>query len=361
MKKVTFFLLTTLIAVLLLTSCRPPELEGAFVDFNAKRYDNALKLARQATAKYPSNAEAWFLLGRIYGQKEMIADMHQAYKQSLALSNQFEKQIKQDEHYYYGTSFNNGVNKYNAFTKIEDRKSEKAQSVIKAAIKNFKNAKLLNNDFRANNLLALCYNVSGQPDSALTYYNELIKINPDTAVVWINLGQYYFIQKDYKKSIENLRKALEIDSKNVEAITLISQAYDMVEDTDNAIKAYEQAKAINPEEKAFPYNLGLIYSKLANKEGVPDAKKKEYLSKVAENFDLVIKLDPEIKVPYQMKSFAELQLEQYDAALVTLKQAIEHFPEEGSLYFNLGVAYSHLGNKKEAKKAFAKAEELGYK
>ena len=361
MKRFTLLLLTGLFAVLLLTSCRPPELEGAFVDFNAKRFDNALKLAKEATVKYPDNAEAWFLLGRIYGQKEMIPEMDHAFKKSLALNNQFEKQIKQEQNYYYGVSFNNGVNKYNAFTKADDRKSEKAQKLIDTAIKNFKNAKLLKNDFRTNNLLALCFNVSERPDSALTYYNELIKIKPDTAVAWINLGQYYFIKKDYKKSIENLKKALELDNKNVEAITLISQAYDMVEDTDNAIKAYEQAKAINPDEKAFPYNLGLIYSKLSNKEGLDEAKKNEYLQKVADNFALVINLDPDIKVPYQMKSFAELQLKKYDEALATLKQAIDHFPEEGSLYFNLGVAYTHLGNKKEAKKAFDKAEELGYK
>ncbi len=361
MKRFTLLITAGLIALLLLTSCRPPELEGAFVDFKAKRYDNALKLAKEATAKYPSNAEAWFLLGRIYGQKEMIPEMDHAFKQSLAINNQFEKQIKMEQSYYYGVSFNNGVKKYNAFTKADDRKSEKAQKLISAAIKNFKNAKLLNNDFRSNNLLALCFNVSERPDSALTYYNELIKIKPDTAIAWINLGQYYFIKKDYKKSIENLKKALELDNKNVEAITLISQSYDIVEDTDNAIKAYEEAKVINPTEKAFPYNLGLIYSKLANKEGLDDQKKKEYLTKVAENFGKVISLDPDIKVPYQMKSFAELQLEDYDTALITLKQAIEHFPEEGSLYFNLGVAYTHLGNKKEAKTAFKKAEELGYK
>jgi len=361
MKKFLILLITGLFALTLLTSCRPPELEGAFVDFNAKRYDNALKLANEATQKYPENAEAWFLLGRIYAQKGQIAEMDHAFAKSLTANNQFEKQITLERKYQYGVLFNNGVNKYNSFTKIEDRHSEKALKIINSAIDNFKNAKLLNNNFRTNNLLAMCFNVSERPDSAFTYYQALVKINPDTAISWINLGQYYFIRKNYNKSIEKLKKALELDSKNVEAITLISQAYDMIDDVENAIKAYEQAKEINPEEKAFPYNLGLIYNKLANKEGMEPAKRDDYLNKMIVNFALVIKLDPDIKVPYQMKSFAELQLKKYEEAIQTLNAGLEHFADEGSMYFNLGVAYTHLQNKKEAKKAFDKAETLGYK
>ena len=42
MKKL-FLLFVPILVLALLSSCRPPELEGAFVDYNAGRYDNALK------------------------------------------------------------------------------------------------------------------------------------------------------------------------------------------------------------------------------------------------------------------------------------------------------------------------------
>ena len=58
MRKILAFLIFSVFAVYLLTSCRPPELEGAYVDYNAKRIDSAIELAKEATDKYPDNAEA---------------------------------------------------------------------------------------------------------------------------------------------------------------------------------------------------------------------------------------------------------------------------------------------------------------
>ncbi len=61
-----------------------------------------------------------------------------------------------------------------------------------------------------------------------------------------------------------------------------------------------------------------------------------------------------------MKSFAEMQQKNYDTAVVTLTAGLDHFPENGSLWFNLGVAYTHLQKKNEAKAAFANADKYGY-
>ena len=53
-------ILGLLILSLSVSSCRPPELEGAVVHYNAGRNDQALTLAQEATEKYPDNPEAWF-------------------------------------------------------------------------------------------------------------------------------------------------------------------------------------------------------------------------------------------------------------------------------------------------------------
>jgi len=361
MKKFSFLLITGLLVLVMLSSCRPPELEGAFVDFNANRIDQALVNAEKATAKYPGNAEAWFLLGKIYGKKDRFGDMVNAYDKSLTVSKQYEIDIQNERLYYFQTSFNKGVTNYNAFLKQENRETEQAVKIIDNAIRNFKNAKLIKEDYKSTDLLATCYNISVRPEEAFAYYQELIKIDPDTADSWIAVGNYYFVSQKYDKTIENMEKALEIDPNNVEAITLVSQSYDMLEDTENALKSYERAKLLNKEEKAFPYNLGLIYNKLVNVEGLDEATKTTYFDKIVENFGQVIDLDPTINVPYQMKAFAEIHQKKYDEAIVTLKAGIEQFPTDGALLFNLGVAYTHQGKKTEAQAAFDKAEELGYK
>ncbi len=361
MKKLLIFSILSIALLVLLSSCRPPDLEGAYVDYKAGRIDNALKLAKKATVTHPQNAEAWYLLGELYGKKDSIPEMVQAWDKSLALSKEYEPKIKQAKLYYFQTSFNKGVGKYNAYTKTEDRESDQAKALLKDALKFFQNANLIKKDYKATNLVALCNLLLGNKDQAKENYLELTKIAPDSAAAWTAVGNYYFNQKQYKKATPYLKKALELDPKNVEAVTLLSQAYDVQQDYDNAIQAYDKAKALNKKEKAFPYNLGLIYSKLANKEGVDEKTKNEYLEKSIENFKQVISLDPDMMIPYQLKSVAEISLKKYDDALKTIKTALKHFPDEGSLWFNLGVVYSHKGDKKEATAAFKKAESLGYK
>lgn len=361
MKKFSILIAAFSLALLLLTSCRPPELEGAFVDFNAGRLDNALKLAEKAVSLYPQNAEAWYLLGEIYGKKDRFADMVNAFDKSLAQGNTFATKIETTKLIYFQNAFNNGVNNYNAFTKFEDRKSEKAIKTINRAITAFKNANTIKQDYKSLSLVASSYNISDRSDSAFVFYQEMAKAKPDTADAWIALGNYYFMNKNWDKTIENMKKALEFDENNVEAITLISQSYDMKGDAENALKAYEKAKELNPEEKAFPYNIGLIYNKWLNKEGVSDSDKAFYLEKLVENFGRVIELDPEIEVPYQIKAYAEIQQKKYEDAIETLNSGLELFPEAGELWFNLGVAYTHLNKADEAKDAFKHAEELGYK
>lgn len=361
MKRTALLLITALVGLSMLVSCRPAELEGAFVEYKANRFDKALELAQLSTEKYPQNGEAWLLLGRLYGKKDQFTKMVDAFDKAVELNPQYATTVKNERTYYFQINFNKGVTNYNAFTKIEDKKSEKALKTIDRAIEGFANANTIKTDYAATNLLAACYNISDRPDESIKYYTELTKIAPDTASSWLAVGTFYFVKSDFKKAVENLKKALEIDPENVEAITLISQAYDMLKDTDNAIQAYEKAKKLNDKEKAFPYNLGLIYNKLLNVEGIDQATKAKYLDKLVENFGQVIKLDPNIQIAYQMKAYAEIQQEKYNTAVETLNAGIEHFPEEGALWYNLGIAYSRLAKAKEAKDAFKKADELGYK
>jgi len=361
MRKLAGLLFISLFFLVLLSSCRPPDLEGAYVDYNAGRIDQALKEAKIATQKNPTNAEAWYLLGEIYGKKDRYGEMVKAWDKSLEISTQFADKIKKEKKYYASRLRYDGITKYNAYIKSEDRKSEKAKSILRKAIKALQNAKLIENDFKSTTVLAISYDFLEQPDSALVYYKELTTLRPDTAASWTALGNFYFNQKDYAAAIQNFKKALEIDPANVEAATLLAQSYDILKDYKNAIDAYQKAMALNPKEKAFPYNLGLIYYKMATKDGIDPKEQKEYYQKTAEAFGKALEIDPDMLIPYQMKSLAEINNENYEAALKTLKASIEHFPEEGSLWYNLGVVYTHLGNQKEAKAAFKKAEELGYK
>jgi Flp pilus assembly protein TadD len=360
MRKFLFLTMAIFMIAVTLTSCRPPELEGAWVDFNAKRYDNALTLALEATEKYPQNSETWFLLGEIYAQKEMYPEMINAYQKSAAIDNKHEQKIEQRYLYYYSVLFNKGVNDYNVFIKEEDKKSEKAIKVIDNAVKNFTFANQIKTDYAAVSLIAASYSLKNDDENTLKHYQQLAEIKPDTADAYILIGDYYFKRQEYQLAIDNMEKALSLEENNADAMTILSQSYDQLGNKEKALELYIKAFELNPAEKAFPFNIGLMYIKKSIKEEISEDEKKTALKASVKYFGEVIKLDAEMKEVYEMKSTSEIQLKDFEGAVKTLKEGIKNLPNEGSLYHNLGVAYANLQKKQKAEDAFAKAKELGY-
>ncbi len=162
MKRTALLFITALVGLSMLVSCRPAELEGAFVEYKANRFDKALELAQLSTEKYPQNGEAWLLLGRLYGKKDQFGKMVDAFDKAVEMNPQYAVTVKNEKIYYFQINFNKGVNNYNTFTKLEDHKSEKAIKTIDQAIEGFSNANLIKTDYTATNLLASCYNISGR-------------------------------------------------------------------------------------------------------------------------------------------------------------------------------------------------------
>jgi len=359
MKRILFIVLIAFIVLGLMISCRPPELEGAFVDYNAGRYDNALALAEDASKKYPDNAEAWFLLGMIYGKKSNFDKMVGAFDKSLAIGPAHKADIVQEKNYHFQTKYNDAVSKYNAYTKLSDKTTEKAQKIINSAIADFTSSTTIKpKDYNGQRLMAVCYSIIGDSDKAQSSYQKLTEIYPDTASSWLDLGSHYYNQQEYDNAVESLKKATKIDPNNSEALTYLAQSYDFGKKREKAIDAYKNAIKVNPEEKALPFNLGLLYIKAASDSTVEKNVQKEYLNESIVFFQKVIDLDNEIKESYQLKSTAEIRLENWEEAKNTILAGLEFFPEDGDLWTNLGVCYARLGNKEKAEEAFAKAKEI---
>ena len=130
MRRILIFTFFSAFTFYLLTSCRPPELEGAYVDYNAKRMDSALELAKEATDKYPTNAEAPYLLGLIYGEKDMFGEMITNFDKSLERATQYEKKIEESKTYYYQSEYKSAYDNYIAYQKTAGDTSEKAIKML---------------------------------------------------------------------------------------------------------------------------------------------------------------------------------------------------------------------------------------
>ncbi len=345
--------------IFLISSCSPPEIEGAKVHLKNRRFDDALVQLEKAIKLYPDNPEAWYLYGQLNGQLKNYDKMIEAFKKSESLGNQYLLQITNDRQRFFAQSYNDGVKDYQNYAKLLESDPEKAKETMKSAINNFRVANEINPTYQAARMVGICYQVLNDKEKAIEAYLKLTQTYPDSAEAYSDLGSLYFFTQKYDKAIESLNKSLELDSANANAYTLLAQTYDFKKDSKNAIKAYRKAIQLNPEEKALPFNLGLLLVNTANAKDTSPEDKKALLNESIDMFTRVLEIDPEFKEAYQLKGQSELLLEKYEDARDTLSEGVEYFPDDANMWYNLGVAYAHTNQKKKAKDAFAKAEKLG--
>lgn len=357
MPKLLKILILFLISAYVLSSCRPPELEGAYLHIKNEQWDEALELAKKVTLTYPENSEGWYTLGYIYGKKDSIKAMLAAYDKSQSIDNTHDTQIKEEKFDYYARKFNNGAAKYNEYLAQEDPNSESSIAIINEAIKSFNQANMLNPNFRAVNLAAQAYSIIGKKEQALAKYKDLTETYPDSSSSWINLGKYYYNNKEYDNAIQNFKKANTIDSSKAETYSFIAQSYDLLDKPEKAIPYYETAVMLNEEDSATSFNLGLLFYKLAI--GTSDLEKKnEYFSKAIDNFDLSIQYNDEFMSSYQLKGNAELLLKRYEDSRETLEIGTQKFPNDAQMWNDLSICYAILNIQDKAKAAEARAREL---
>lgn len=354
----SYVILTALSLIFVSAACRPPFLEQAIIDYNGGRIDQAYESAKKVETLAPDNPEAWYYYGKIAGEKGDYKKMIDAFDKSLSLKPDFESNIKADKSQHFSKTYNSAVQTYNGYVKLEDKESEEAKKALKSVIVDFNNALIIKDDFQACKLIALSYGYLGDEENQLKYLIKETEIAPDTAASWIDLGFYYRSKKEYGKAIEYFKKALEADPQSINANTMLAECFDFDGKKEEAIEQYKKAIEINPEEKAIPFNLGLLYYKQSTAENVEESKKMELLGEAAIYFEKVYNIDPEFKEIYDLFGLTLIHLKKFEKAKSILEEGSKYFPDAASIWSNLSYAYANLGKKNEAEEAAKRAKEL---
>jgi tetratricopeptide (TPR) repeat protein len=355
--KAIFMILLFTIAMLV-NACRPPELEQGVIDYNGGRYDNAYTEVLAATEKYPDNEEAWYYLGEIQGKKGQIKEMVESFNKSVAIKNTHKAEIDAATQIYFAKYYNDGVSAYNAMVLIEDKKSDEAVKRLNQVIKDFTNANYIQDDYMANRLISISYQFMEDDSSALKYLYAAAEVKPDTVMAYIDLEYYYQRNQNYVKAAEQFKKGIEVDPRSSECLIRYAESLDMAEQKEEAIAAYKAAIEVSPEEKAIPFNLGLLLFKQANSVEGDEAKKNQIMEEAIFYFEKAREIDPEIKEVYDLLGTLLLQLEQYDKAREVLEKGVELFPDSSTVWQNLSFLYAKMGEKEKAEEAFEKSKQL---
>ncbi|RMD94045.1 MAG: tetratricopeptide repeat protein [Calditrichaeota bacterium] len=348
-----------------LMSCQPKEVTSAKVYINQNDWDNAIKQLEAAVKAYPENAEAHYLLGRGYGMKGQFDKMNQEFDASLAIAPTFQKQIEFERNKYWVENYNRGVRQFN-----EQKFEEAEKSFLTAISVNPKRVEAYRN-------LAVAYVREKRFDDAVNYFKKALEIEPNSVETLNNLGTVYYQMKKYEDAARVLEKVMELDPSNSQAISTLGLAYHLMGQTDKAIAAYEKALEKNPSNADLLFNYAALLLKRGEFEKAAQ-KFQQVLEKNPNDYDAVVsvadaflqvaekftkdanKLETEDEKGNEekIKEYRKAANEFYRKAVPYLEKATELKPDSRNVWFNLGVAYVHLGEKAKGEAAFKKADEL---
>ncbi len=363
--------------------CSSAELTGAKMYIAQKHYDKAKESLLKEVAKNPTNDEAWYYLGYLYGEEDSIHAMMNAYDKSLAISKKFEKDINDYKKYTWQTSFNKGVSSFNAAVKTTKPDSMKIH--LETAAVFFKNSTLCEPDSTIGyeNLVSVYFNLN-KAEEAKPFLEKLVSLGKP-ASAFAQLGQLYNLHgtelletfrtsknvEDSTKAMDNFSKAIDVLKKgeskfptDTDILMQLGNAYYSKGELDVALTRFKGLVEKNPGNKDFRYAYGVVLMKGKN---YPDAvtQLEEAVKMDDKNTDAIYNLaaayinwgnllrDAAIKAESDDKSYQD----KFKAAVPYLEKYLEIKPSDARVWYSLGQVYANMGEKDKAESAFKKAEQ----
>jgi protein O-GlcNAc transferase len=151
-----------------------------------------------------------------------------------------------------------------------------------------------------------------QLDEALAAYQNVLKIKPDKAAAYTNIGVVYYQAGKFDEAVAQMQKALAIDPDDGDTYYMLGATYVQQQKLDEAEQAFNKAIELKPD-------LAAAYTGLGN-------------------------------VQLARKNFAD--------AAKTLQKATELQPDQAEAWLALGQAHALQGNKTEASAALNKCLQL---
>jgi len=199
-------------------------------------------------------------------------------------------------------------------------------------------------------VVAVDYVLLGDLVDADRWLTKALSWNPSDADGWYYLGRTKYNENRFAEAIDAFQSCLKLDPHNVKAEDNLGLSYEGLNQTQQAIQAFQTAITWQAEESkkdAQPYlNLGML---LAEQEQ-PDAGL-VYLQKA-------VALAPENAKAHEQLGRAYLKLKRWKDSQDELERAVQLAPNSSSLHYELGINYRDQGLKDQARKEFDRCTEL---
>lgn len=183
---------------------------------------------------------------------------------------------------------------------------------------------------------SITYMLVKEYDKAIKEINKALVIDNMNGAAYFQLGNIQFYQKDLKAARSSYAKAIELGYKTATAYFQMASIGFALKDLDNAVYYYNKTLQVDPyHEKALARKIEiLIHQGKGNEAYVASCE--------------LVNRRPEYFEGYHYKFMSLLRLDKRDEAKEVIDYAIEIFPNDMGLKYDLVMYYDYIGDYEKA-------------
>jgi len=245
----------------------------------------------------------------------------------------------------------NVIARYNlGFAYYQNGQADNAIDVLKQTIELNKADKAAHEkvDSAVTQMLGILYfNEKQNDDEAINWFKKAIELMPGSGDNYYFMGLAMARKQNYDEALAAFDTSLKKGTGNAaDANFRIGQIYYKKGGTDKAEVYLKKAIDANPKNQEALELLGIIYHKKGDAEKAKDI------------FERVVKLNSTDFNSYYILGLNYYQLKEYDKMIQAYKEAIKINPNFSDAHYNLGMAYFYRNMYEDAMAELEKAKEL---
>lgn len=309
-----------------LTGCQSTYVTSAKIYLQQNDFDNAQEQLNMGLQENPNDAQAHFLLGKIYSHQKEYMKMLSEFDAAQKLNPKYDAEIVSIKDKHALDLYNSAVEKYNS----QDQDG---------AIADLKLVTVFTpNDIEAWSLLGKSYLRKEQTEDAFSSLEKAIELDPqferlDERVFFMEI---YYNQKEYEEALNLAMKILRKDEGNKDAIKVAAFCYNQLGQNERALEYYKEVIKDQPDDPDLIFNFGLLYEGMEMYDEAIVQYKKAYELNPGD-FEAILQC---------AQLYIEIK-EDYLNAIDCYKKAIEIEPENANIWNNLGIAQLRAGEQTE--------------